>query len=298
MNWLDFDRARDKWSLGFRLQKTAHLCFVALKKDIFWKSIEKTWGQGLGTGPNKTIVRLDLNKHGKSLVEGVSSSQAPERSENMLVQYFNSPIGKSKTPKELRSKLFVGRSQTTNGHLTLWTVKYLQGQGIDYGGLYRDSLNKTVSCMWHDSFSLFKRVPNAHAKHGLNQDTFMPNSTYGKSSKDLLIFCGQLIGISIRTKGYFEVRFPPCFYKLLSGAPLDRADLATLDYAEYWNDSNNISATTARRSMSKEQFVANDGVGNFEVENIAGKTVELVPGGKRIKVQWDHLSEVRCSASS
>ena len=191
----------------------------------------------------------------------------------------------------MRSKLFVGSSNTANGHQTLWTVKYAQGQGIDYGGLYRDSLNKAASCMWHDSFSLFKRVPNAHAKHGSNQDTFMPNSTYGKSSKDLFIFCGQLIGLSIRTKGYNEVRFPPCFYKLLSGAPLDRSDLATLDFAEYWNDSSNISATKARRHLSLEQFEANDGVGCFEVENIAGKKIELVPGGKRIKVRFENLIE-------
>ena len=292
MNWLDFDRAKDRWSLGYRLQSTSHLCFGALKKDIFWKGIEKTWGKGLGVGPNKTIIKLDLNKHGKSLVEAIqSSSTAPERNQNVLVQYFNSAIGQKKKPKELRSKLFVGSSNTANGHQTLWTVKYAQGQGIDYGGLYRDSLNKAASCMWHDSFSLFKRVPNAHAKHGSNQDTFMPNSTYGKSSKDLFIFCGQLIGLSIRTKGYNEVRFPPCFYKLLSGAPLDRSDLATLDFAEYWNDSSNISATKARRHLSLEQFEANDGVGCFEVENIAGKKIELVPGGKRIKVRFENLIE-------
>ena len=120
----------------------------------------------------------------------------------------------------------------------------------------------------------------------------MPNSAYGTSSKDLFIFCGQLLGISIRTKGYYEVRFPPCFYKLLAGAPLTRIDLASIDHAEYWDDSENISATTLRRNMSKESFDANDGVGYFQVQNISGKLIELIPGGKRIKVTWEQLIEV------
>ena len=121
----------------------------------------------------------------------------------------------------------------------------------------------------------------------------MPNSAYGTSSKDLFIFCGQLLGISIRTKGYYEVRFPPCFYKLLAGAPLTRIDLASIDHAEYWDDSENISATTLRRNMSKESFDANDGVGYFQVQNISGKLIELIPGGKRIKVTWEQLIEVK-----
>ena len=243
-------------------------------------------------GPGQCKINLDPTKHGKSLISPSSSSQAPERSQNMLLQYFNSDIGKKKKPKELRSKLFKAASMTSNGNQTLWTVKYTGSDGIDYGGLFRDSLNKCSQCMWHDSFSLFKRVPNSHIKHGLNQDSFMPNSAYGKSSRDLYIFCGQLLGMSIRTKGYYEVRFPPCFYKLLAGAPLTRVDLATIDHAEFWDDGENVSATTSRRNMSKEQFDANDGVGRFQVKNIAGKYIELIPGGKRIKVTWEQLTEV------
>lgn len=298
MNWLDFDRGRDKWSLGHRLQKTSHLFFGVLKKDIFWEGIEKTWGEGLGTGPGKTIIRLDQEKHGEAFAS--LSPQAPERSTNFLVQYYKSAIGQKKTPKELRSKLFVGSSQTSNGHGTLWTVKYAQGDGMDYGGLYRDSLNKVASCMWHDSFSLFKRVPNAGDKHGLNQETFMPNSTYGKSSKDLFIFVGQILGLSIRTKGYFDVRFPPCFYKLLSGAPLNLYDLATIDEREYYDNSvdNKISVTTQRRNISKENFDARDDDYYFVVTNIAGKKIELIPGGNRIKVTWDTLTEVSFYSSN
>ena len=164
MNWLDFDRARDQWSLGYRLQKTAHLFFGALKKNLFWESVDETWGTGLGKGPKTLIIKLDQAKHGKSLAEG-SSQLPPERSINFLLQYYNSAIGQKKTPKELRSKLFQGKNQTTNGHLTLWTVSYAQGEGVDYGGLYRDSLTKVASCLWHDSFSLFKRIPNAKDKH-------------------------------------------------------------------------------------------------------------------------------------
>ena len=87
MNWLDFDRARDQWSLGYRLQKTAHLFFGALKRDIFWDDIEKTWGSGLGMGPSKCKIPLDPTKHGMALISSSSSNQAPERSQNMLLQY-------------------------------------------------------------------------------------------------------------------------------------------------------------------------------------------------------------------
>ena len=87
MNWLDFDRARDQWSLGYRLQKTAHLFFGALKRDIFWEDIEKTWGSGLGMGPSKCKIPLDPTKHGMALISSSSSNQAPERSQNMLLQY-------------------------------------------------------------------------------------------------------------------------------------------------------------------------------------------------------------------
>ena len=131
---------------------------------------------------------------------------------------------------------------------------------MDYGGLYRDCMTGVAKCMWMDEFPLFKRVPNGLAKHGLNQDAFMPNSTCN-NERDLFVFAGQILGISIRTKGKFEVRFPPLFYKLLVGSPLSREDLATIDKTSYQDDplNDSWSSTTTKRQMSEEAFKAAGG---------------------------------------
>merc|ERR1712023_129877 len=75
-------------------------------------------------------------------------------------------------------------------------------------------MTTVTSDMWSDSFSLFKRVPNAGDPNapkdspeangvGLNQQTFMPNSSC-RSSDELFVFAGQMLGVSLRSQGFFR----------------------------------------------------------------------------------------------
>lgn len=261
MKWLDFDRTQDKYSLAFRLQKLAHLVFTSVKSDVFQRAIEKTWGKGLGKGRE---IKINLSKN-KAFASADAFAKAPNqppgRSQCLFMQLYHSKIGRMK-PEALRSKLH----HNPRGwcHKTLWETHFTDGEGMDYGGLYRDCMAGVAKCMWMDEFPLFKRVPNGLAKHGGNQDAFMPNSDC-KSQRDLFVFAGQILGISIRTKGKFEVRFPEIFYKLLAGSPLSLEDLATIDKTAYHDEplSNSWSSTTTKRMMSEEGFKAAGGEFEF-----------------------------------
>lgn len=337
MGWLDFNRTQDKFSLAFRLQKMAYLVFSSVKLDIFQKAVNLSWGTGLGKGRELTISLSKSKAFSSAAAFAKAPNQPSSRSNCLFMQLYRSKIGKMK-PEALRSKLYRHPNGSGWCHQTLWNTRYTDSEGMDYGGLYRDCMSGVAKCMWMDEFPLFKRVPNGLAKHGVNQDTFMPNSDC-KNERDLFIFAGQILGISIRTKGKFEVRFPPLFYKLLAGSPLTREDLATIDMSAYHDDSLNgiLSSTTSKRRMSLEAFEASGGklhismftsldidaermqyhalgpclfdsflilipnifltsinrtgVGNFVAKNIAGKTVELVPGGARKRVTFEKLLE-------
>ena len=257
MGWLDFNRTQDKFSLAFRLQKMSYLIFRSLKSDIFQKAVNATWGKGLGKGRQIKIYLSKIKAFESAAAFAKAPNQPPSRSDCFFMQLYRSKIGKMK-PEALRSRLH----NNPRGwcHQTLWETHFTGSEGMDYGGLYRECMAGVAKCMWSDEFPLFKRVPNGLAKHGLNQDAFMPNSDC-KSERDLFIFAGQILGISIRTKGKFEVRFPPLFYKLLAGSPLTREDLATIDMSAYQDDPLNgiLSSTTSKRKMSREAFEASGG---------------------------------------
>lgn len=296
MGWLDFDRGSDIWCLGYRLRKLAHLTFSDAKNVLLKKAIDESWGSSDGRNTGKT-VRLNPRTARESRLS--TTDTEPGRSNCMFVQLHT----KIKGWGEQRTKLLRCHLQSArgSGHQTLFKVSYENSRGIDHGGLYRDCMTTVTSDMWSDSFSLFKRVPNAGDPNapkdspeangvGLNQQTFMPNSSC-RSSDELFVFAGQMLGVSLRTQGFFEVRFPLPFYSLLLGRRLTKLDLASIDEAQFHDDpqSDKISIFTQWQNLNREGL-AEAGL-FFTAENIAGDVVELVPGGRSKPVTLENRDE-------
>ena len=69
-------------------------------------------------------------------------------------------------------------------------------EGSDWGGLYRDALERAVDDLFSTSFDLFIPCPNAVHNQGFNTDKYIPNPKHAESpiAQRMYRFVGQVIG--------------------------------------------------------------------------------------------------------
>lgn len=204
----------EPWSIGTALREVAHLLFPDSTADIVNSAIEATWNN---TGSRLGNVILEQAAAVLSVEQGLFDLT---RSKCLFVQVFEKlqPL----PPVLLRSKL------DEKDRLFRVYFKGVDGEyerGVDWGGLYRDTMTRVTVrsqhrsllrpvhvwqcsrvCVWlvrqedlfSDHFNLFVRCPN-FAQHAANADTFLPNPAHlSKRALDMFEFVGKLMGISVR----------------------------------------------------------------------------------------------------
>ena len=94
-------------------------------------------------------------------------------------------------------------------------------------------MNSIVDELFSEHFTLLIKTPNGRSKEGFNQGNFIPNSDcISPECFSMFETLGKLIGISIRTEGFFPFKFPLMIYKLLLTNKIDISDLASIDLFE------------------------------------------------------------------
>ena len=183
----------------------------------------------------------------------------------------------------LRSKL---KTENTRGKQTLFEVQYVLGEGLDWGGLYRDAMNSIVDELFSEHFSLLIKTPNGRSKEGFNQGNFIPNSDcISPECFSMYETLGKLIGISIRTEGFFPFKFPLMIYKLLLTNKIDISDLASIDLFEESRPQEKKfrRIDRIRRIESEEKFdslySSSENKLYFKIRKNNGKSKPLVNGG-------------------
>lgn len=249
------------WSLGHRIRVTPHLVFPVAKLHLVQAAINRTWN----TSTSGLRVLLDSRAAQQSKEDGHVD---PSRSRCLFVQLFEQL--QSCEPLLLRSKLdekarlFIVRFRGMDGRIE---------RGVDWGGIYRDSLTRVTEELCSTDFNLFVPVPNQR-DHGTFGETFIPNPRH-TSTRGLAMFefTGKLMGISMRQKADLPFMFPPLLWKLLVGQPATAQDLQDID------------TMVGRLVISAQEAKEDDELTmSFSVPNCFGEQVELVPRGSSLRV--------------
>lgn len=164
-------------------------------------------------------------------------------------------------------------------------VSYQHENGIDQGGLYRDSLTQAVEDIFSNYFPLFILCPNAKSNTMENIDKYIPNPEYNtKEYSELYYFVGILLGVSCRYKLTLPFSFPSIIWKHLGDIKKDINDLRGYDsiYATYLQDLLN---------STKDEFYERYDNLTFVTPLSSGKTISLITNGENISVTYENRQE-------
>lgn len=159
--------------------------------------------------------------------------------------------------------------------------------GDDFGGLYRECLAQISSELQSSSLPLLAPCPNAVSGVGENREVFVPNALATSSDARLVHmaeFLGKLVGIAIRTKTPLDLTLPSVFWKALVRERVTRRDIESIHQScfQVVDTIYDIHAHGITEDMFDEIIDA-----SFTVRSSTRADVELVPGGKHVRVLWD-----------
>lgn len=158
--------------------------------------------------------------------------------------------------------------------------------GDDFGGLYRECLAQISSELQSKTLPLLKPCPNAISGVGENREVFVPNVHLRSDPRlvQMAEFLGKLVGIAIRTKTPLDLNLPSVFWKSLVHEPVVRRDIESIHQGcfQVVDTIYHIDAHGISEGMFDEIIDA-----TFTVLSSAREEVELIPGGKHVRVTWD-----------
>lgn len=208
----------------------------------------------------------------------------------------------------------------------LFGVTYSGEEGLDWGGLYRDAVERACADVCSTHFDLFVPAPNAKAAGEQPcSDAFVPNPRHtSPPALQRFEFLGKILGAAIRLRQYLPLHLAPLVWRALLGNPLREADLEEVDtpFIAHMRDLRaefqafveeaarelgregpsqcsleDLRAARRRRNevlgVDPEQGEEGpDGTPlSFTVSSAAGEVVELLPQGARETVTRERLSE-------
>ncbi|KAJ0392770.1 hypothetical protein P43SY_009330 [Pythium insidiosum] len=159
--------------------------------------------------------------------------------------------------------------------------------GDDFGGLYRECLAQISSELQSKALPLLKPCPNAVLQVGENREQFVPNVHLRDEDARLVPmaeFFGKLVGIAIRTKTPLDLNLPRVVWKAVVRQPVRRQDVEAIHHGcfQVVDTIHNIDRHGINEAMFDEIVDA-----SFTVLSSARQEVELVPGGRNIRVAWE-----------
>ncbi len=137
--------------------------------------------------------------------------------------------------------------------------------------------------------------PNAREGTGQNIDQQIPNpSATDAQSIQYFQFLGKLMGVAIRTGDPLSLNLSSFFWKQMIGHPLESKDLFNIDVRV----GELLKGLIRGELISRNQEDNNEEEGHREEINITfttklsdGSEVELIPNGKKIRVDADNVEE-------
>jgi len=172
--------------------------------------------------------------------------------------------------------VFVNRQQG-------WRVIFAGEGGQDVGGLFREQLDELCRELQSvSSLQLFVQSANGQHSVGEGRETWLPRASAKTPLQlDMFELVGRLIGVALYTNNNLNVDFSSILYKFLVGERANLADLRAVD-------AMTVKSLEALRTID-QQGVTEDSFEDVFMETFTtnatdGGEVELVPGGKQLRV--------------
>jgi E3 ubiquitin-protein ligase HERC2 len=187
--------------------------------------------------------------------------------------------------------------------------------GMDWGGLYRDTLERMVDDLFNPQLlDLFCQTPNGLREAGDNQGSYLPAPKQrAPVALSAYEFVGKLIGIVLRTKQYLDIRLaPPVWDRIaqpaisakaamsasqenaagaMSGRSIEASlvQLSSTDAATAGQLSSIIHCDTKDNITDEASFQRiYDGDLRFLINSADGREVELIPNGRSTPVTFNN----------
>ena len=247
--------------------------FLDSKLRLLDKAVHETRVQG----DSNVKITLDNNKAfaSQNRAERFDRDKDPSVSECLFVQLS----------KELHQKPSSTLQHDIDSKGRMFYVTFRGEEGLDWGGVYRETLTRATADLFAPYFSL--NIPCPNRVHGQvdNADRFLPNpSSTNPSSLGQLEFVGKLMGVALRTKNYLEFQYAPIVWKLLVGqipteSDVTMIDTTTMEHIERirsWED-----ATTFHALHDDEDVF-------FTVKSADGTMVEVIESGSTIQLTFEN----------
>lgn len=111
-------------------------------------------------------------------------------------------------------------------------ISYVNEEGVDAGGLYRDFMDSCAAELMSPSLPLFVRTPNNRSNSGECREAWQlaPRPTT-PATRRMLKFLGQIMGICLRRGDVLPLSLSPVAWKLLVGEEPTLEDLGREDAA-------------------------------------------------------------------
>jgi hypothetical protein len=273
---VDFSQAASKWSLAHRLSSLSAIIFLSVKQAAFENILQLT-AEG-----SRANITLDQGRASKALERKETHDEPCDGTRSTFGQAW-------RQMHFLRPNTLRQRPGERPWHVQYQGPEGVAMDGIDAGGLFRDSITSFCLELQSPAVPLFTACPNAHNDVGENKEKFLPNSGCTSSIHlSMYAFVGKLMGIAIRGRHTLDLDFPNVIWKPLVGLPLTRADLTAVNSLCFsmWD----MVKLIPRPADAKETDPIGDTV-RFRTVTSTGKTVELKPGGNDIPVTWANRDE-------
>jgi len=170
----------------------------------------------------------------------------------------------------------------------------LQGMyADDYGGVYRDALDRMCREVQSSVLPLFIPCPNAREQIGENRNHFVPNpSATGSVELSMLTFLGRLMGLALRSGDVLSLDLPSLVWKALVGDAVNEEDVMAIDRLSFKlvHELRKIEAHVQQggaAAITPEEFQQYMDA-TFVVVGSDMKQHALVPGGEHIPVTWNN----------
>ncbi|CAI5744110.1 unnamed protein product [Peronospora destructor] len=284
LSLLDLRNTQSPWTIAHRLRQLSHCIFFDVKNALVESAIEVTNlpGETSGGNSHQQTARITLDRM-QALESRDDREVEPSVSECFFAQAFRQlyQVDPALLRRQIDSK---GR---------LFSVKFRGEEGVDWGGVYREGATSIVDDLFSSHFKLFVLCPNGQHDIGNNRGMYLPNpKCTSPVATQMFVFVGQLLGISLRTRGDFPFKLPSLVWKQLLGHPLTRADLEGTD--TMFIQMLDCIANCENDGISTEEEFATAFAGlelRFTASSCTGEDIELVPGGRHVTVGFHNRLE-------
>eukprot|EP01129_Flabellula_baltica_P007970 TRINITY_DN3137_c0_g3_i3.p1 TRINITY_DN3137_c0_g3~~TRINITY_DN3137_c0_g3_i3.p1 ORF type:complete len:1932 (-),score=502.33 TRINITY_DN3137_c0_g3_i3:18-5813(-) len=256
--FLNMGRKSDHFSLSSKIRKLKPLIFSSLVTDYFYKTIQTT-----ATTSGMPEMRVNRPRAARAVDD-----------EDIANTLFGQVASQGRDNIEALRQ-----------NEKAWNTVFASEGSVDAGGPYRECFTQ-IATELQSPGHLLALCPNGKFSLGENREKYIPRPSFtSREQLDWYKFLGVLMGITLRTKGAFEVSLPSIIWKPLVGEQPTIDDLVAID-------SLAIKTLDAIRNID-QQGVDADSFADLFFETFTthlpdGSEVPICPGGENIDLTFEN----------